>query len=276
MPVYNAQAYLEDSINSILEQSFKSFELIIINDGSTDNSLDLLGNYSDNRVQVINSEHDFIKSLNIGMTQARGQYIARMDADDIMLPYRLTMQYGYMEAHPEVDICGGWLETFGNETATTTMQQSLNQRDILSTMLLHCPLYHPTVMMKRSIIDNMPLIGNIRLCYKEDYIYAEDYKLWSDLAMSGYRFANIPEVLTMYRISKTQNTSRYLIQMQQTTIKIQGEYAEFFMEKMLEDNESYYNILNEMIDLHNKDILNFNQLRRILYILGSGLQDKQV
>lgn len=265
MPVYNAQAYLEESIHSILEQSFKSFELIIINDGSTDNSLDILDNYSNKRIQVINNEHDFIKSLNIGMTQARGRYIARMDADDIMLPDRLKVQYEFMESHPEIDICGGWLDAFGGRNGT--MQQPLAHNDIMSIMLLHNPLYHPTVMMRKRIVENMLLINNIRLCYKEEYIYAEDYKLWMDLAVEGYRFANIPKVLVKYRVSEAQNTNRYHREMLETTLKIQNEYIEHVMEKIFESDERFYELLNSMIELHNDDTLSFSDIEKMVYIL---------
>lgn len=102
MNMHNAAPYLRECVDSILAQTFDDFELIIVDDGSIDSSADIIRSYSDSRIHLISRSHDFISSLNTLLDHARGAYIARMDADDIMHPNRLQVQYDYLEAHPEV------------------------------------------------------------------------------------------------------------------------------------------------------------------------------
>ena len=112
--MYNAAPYIEDCLNSILQQTFGDFEVIIVDDGSNDGSAEIVENFSDNRIVLIKSEHDFIKSLNIALDNARGKYIARMDADDIMLPGRLKEEFEYLENHPKVAAVAGYRNLIGD------------------------------------------------------------------------------------------------------------------------------------------------------------------
>ena len=113
MPVYNAARYLTECIDSILAQTFTDFELLIVDDGSTDNSRDIVRSYHDKRIRLIENRHDYIGSLNKLLDEAKGKYIARMDADDVMMPYRLAAQFGYMEKHIEVGVLGGGFQQIG-------------------------------------------------------------------------------------------------------------------------------------------------------------------
>ena len=108
MPVYNGEKYLRESVDSILNQTFTDFELLIINDGSTDSSMEILNSYSDSRIRIVTNEVNLrlIKTLNKGIDLATGEYIARMDCDDIADPKRLEIQLQYMEKHPDVAVCG--------------------------------------------------------------------------------------------------------------------------------------------------------------------------
>ena len=100
MPVYNGARYLRECLDSILCQTFRNFELLIVDDGSTDDTCDIIRSYSDNRIRLIESRHDYIASCNLLLKEAKGKYLARMDADDIMMPDRLMAQYEYMEISP--------------------------------------------------------------------------------------------------------------------------------------------------------------------------------
>jgi len=106
MPVYNGEAYIGDAIESVLNQTFRDFELIIIDDGSTDATVSVIRRYEDSRIVLLKNGHDFIKALNTGLRMAKGKYIARMDADDLMHPQRLEVQYRTMEEHRDVVVCG--------------------------------------------------------------------------------------------------------------------------------------------------------------------------
>ena len=114
MPTYNASKYVSEAIESTLKQSFFDFEFIIVDDGSTDNTREIIRSYDDNRIKLVENEHNFIGSLNKGLELAGGKYIARMDADDIMHIDRLKIQYSIMEAKPEIDICSAWMAPFGD------------------------------------------------------------------------------------------------------------------------------------------------------------------
>ena len=117
MPAYNAEKYITEAIDSILFQTFKDFEFIIINDASTDSTKDIIESYKDPRIKLVNNEQNkgVAKSLNIGISVACGKYIARMDADDIALPERFQKQFDFMEQHPNIDVCGSWAKKTGNE-----------------------------------------------------------------------------------------------------------------------------------------------------------------
>lgn len=205
MPVFNAENYLHESIGSILSQTFTDFELIIIDDGSTDSSRDIVKSYPDNRIILIENPHNFIRSLNSGINVSRGKYIARMDADDCMLPHRLEIQYQYMEDNPDIDICGTWMETFGDRSQI--VKTSVKHDDIALHLLKGNSLCHPTVIMRKDALRRCKSYPNL---YQLKYIYAEDYKLWVDLIKNGLKFANTPEVLLQYRISQKQ-ASRIVI-----------------------------------------------------------------
>jgi glycosyltransferase involved in cell wall biosynthesis len=260
MPAYNASQYISESIESILNQTFYDFELIIIDDGSTDNSVEIIKSYHDHRIVLRENPHDFIHSLNTGIELSKGKYITRMDADDIMPPNRLEVQFRYMEDNQRIDVCGGWMETFGKNVSI--QKAPVNHEEILVGMLLNNCLFHPTVMLRRESIAKLPFFPHI---YKQEFIYAEDYKLWTDLAMFGLHFANIPEALVKYRLSETQNTSKFALRMHNCSIHIQSEYLEFVSEKLVKNDNELFGFVDQTIEFVNKNILKFSTLKQIIY-----------
>lgn len=271
MPVYNAQAYLNDSIPSILGQTFADFELIVIDDGSTDNSREIVRRYmeKDDRIILQENTHDFIRSLNTGIEIARGKYIARMDADDIMLSHRLETQFQYMETNCEIDVCGSWMECFGAVPYVVVMQQK--HEDIVSGMLLNSQMCHPTIIMRKSSLSKLPFFPNL---YNSEFIYAEDYKLWTDLAMAGLRFANIMEVLLKYRQSEGQNTNKFISHMVDSGLRARTEYVGIVSETLIRENDGLFEIIDAMIDFVNKDALKFDSMTQVIRDLYSHHLDK--
>ncbi|GHU87769.1 hypothetical protein FACS1894155_01340 [Bacteroidia bacterium] len=259
IPVYNVPTgYLQEAMDSILDQTFVDFELIIVDDGSTDDSISIIKSYNDNRIRLIQNNHDFIGSLNIGMTAARGKYIVRMDADDIMLPHRLQVQYEFMEKHPKIAVCGSWIEKFGNDERIVQLPGEHEQ--IVTSMLSSNPMAHPSVMIRKNVFEQLGME-----LYKREYPCAEDYKLWTDLALKGCHFANIPEVLLKYRCSEHQVTHTKWNTMLQSTQKIQAEYAEEIMEQIVSQEQRYMDLFNSLIDLSNEGLLHLNGLLNIVY-----------
>lgn len=245
LPVYNAEEYVDECISNILVQTYRKFELIVINDGSTDNSMKIISSFKDERIKIIENNHNFIESLNLGIKAANGEFIARMDADDIMLPNRLETQVKFMDTHPQIDICGSWAETF--YAKKYVMKMPVGHKAIVSSLLLNNILIHPTIIMRVSSISKFPEYPNL---YKANYIYAEDYKLWTEMSEAGYRFANIPKVLLKYRLSQKQVTYTKRKEMFHISSQIRLEYASYIM-KMISDKESemqhLFFLLNNLI-----------------------------
>lgn len=196
MSVYNGERYLEEAIESILGQTFQDFEFIIINDGSTDGTEEILTRYQqmDDRIRVYDQENlGLIAALNMGCQLARGKYIARMDADDVSLPERFSRQLSYMDAHPEVGILGTWTE-YIDESGRRSDRLHLPTAPSLIrwALLFGNPIAHGSVMMRLDVIRRLGF-------YHSDALYCEDYNLWSRASMVT-RIANFPEVLLRYRV----------------------------------------------------------------------------
>lgn len=200
MPVYNADNYLSESIESILSQSFNDFEFMIYNDGSSDNSDQIIRSYSDKRIRYFNFEQNIgiVYILNHGLKCSKGDYIARMDADDISMLTRFEEQVAFMEANPTVGICGTWFENFG--TITGIAKTPILEEEVQLSFFYGTPLGHPTVMMRRSMLEQF----NLR--YNNDFLYAEDYELF-ERASVHFPILNIPKVLLQYRKHPTQVTN---------------------------------------------------------------------
>lgn len=202
MCVYNGEMYLAEAIQSILSQTFTDFELLIVDDGSTDNSTAIIRQFADSRITVLTNEKNagLIFSLNKGISQCKGKYIARMDADDIALPHRLELQVDFMEKNEEIAICGAGVKEFYHDGRQHHHFYPVTFDDIKAESLFNSPFAHPTVMIRRQfILENA-------LSYSHDFKYAEDYQLWQALIKIG-KGENIPAFLLDYRVSQNGQTS---------------------------------------------------------------------
>ncbi len=201
MPVYNGEEYLRDAIKSILYQTFKDFELLIINDGSSDQSEEIIKSFIDHRIHLIKNERNLgmVDTLNIGIKEARGKYIARMDQDDISLPSRLKKQYDFMENNPEIGISGSWVKKIGKKKNFISKYYT-EHNELSAYLLFGTPFAHPTIIMRKAIIEPNNLF------YNPEYKNAEDIELWSR-AFAVTKITNFPEVLLYYR-SHSKSTSQ--------------------------------------------------------------------
>lgn len=218
MPCYNDALYLNESVDSILAQSLRDFELLIVDDGSTDDCVRIIQSYKDPRIRLLRNNHDFIGSLNLLLEEARGKYIARMDADDMMLPDRLLIQFNYLETHPDLDILGGGMEYFGSQEGVflpLVRERRLRLEDFREMNMVA----HPTVMIRRDALTRCPLK------YEQEYMYAEDYKLWITALQGGLSVDNLRTILLRYRISPKQNSSRFHIRQKAVVKQLQEEIA---------------------------------------------------
>ena len=194
MPVYNAGVYLSQAIESVLQQTFTDFEFLIIDDGSTDDSYKIASAFSDARIRLIRLDRNMglVNALNLGLNTARGEFIARMDADDISLPDRLSKQVHFLDVNPAIAVCGTWLKTFA-ETKNSLWAVPLNHDAIHARLLFGSAVFHATVLMRKALLNEHVLR------YVEGFPYAEDYELWSRCVLTC-RLANMSDVLYYYRI----------------------------------------------------------------------------
>jgi glycosyl transferase domain protein len=226
IPCYNCEKYVEKAVTSIIEQSYSNLEILVIDDGSTDNTGSILQELAqkDSRIRYIKNETNLklIKTLNKGIDLCRGKYIARMDADDISLPTRIVKQVNFLEKHPDIGIVGTYTKNFGANNRTWKMKT--RDKFIRAHLFFNTCFAHPSVMIRTSVLrDN-------HLYYDTNYLHAEDYKLWCDIAQYT-KLANIPEILLYYRINQNQISNKYSKEQKETAQKIREEYINDFLAK---------------------------------------------
>jgi len=245
MPVYNAEKYLVESIESILNQSLKNFEFIIINDGSKDKSLGIIKKYAkkDKRIILLNNSRNLglQKTLNKGLEVARGKYVARMDADDISLPKRLEIQFNYMEDHLEIFLVGSSAIVIdGNGNRLGIFKKFNNSSRIKKKLRKVNCIVHPSVMFR-----------NNQIAYREKFKTSEDYDLYLRIISSGKKITNLSDPLLMYRITSGSFVS---------TMPNQSFYfnkaKEFYKQRLKEGRDEYNNLTppRKINKISNKDL----------------------
>lgn len=198
MPIYNVEKYLREAMDSMLSQTFTDFELICLDDCSPDHSTEILDGYSDPRIVRYRGKKNvgLANILNIGMDMARGEYIARMDSDDISLPNRLQVQVDYLGSHPEIDLVSVGMQQFGR--TNSRMRYNNYTEDIKFNALFFSPILHASSMWrKKSFAD---------LHFRQEQVPSEDYDLWTRALVAGVKMRNIPDILYRYRMHNTQAT----------------------------------------------------------------------
>jgi glycosyltransferase involved in cell wall biosynthesis len=230
MPAHNAAGTLDEAVCSILEQTWQNFEFIIVDDGSTDETPSKLEGYEklDTRVRVYRQEKEgMIAALNRGCRLARGDYIARMDADDISLPRRIETQREFLKGHPEIGIVGTWVSRMDEKGAIIgESRPSPNPRVLKWEHFFGICVIHPTVLMRRQILEELGF-------YSTDAVHAEDRDLWLR-ASAITEFSNIPEILFNYRVWRKSTSKLRRREYLENAIKL----AAFFIGDFLKDNPS--------------------------------------
>lgn len=198
---YNTyQPYFVQAIDSILEQSYGNFELILVDDGLSDENRSFLASINDSRMRIIVNDENLGQSVSVNkaIRAAKGKYIARMDTDDISLPNRLWTQVAYMEDNPECVACGGLVETTDRNRVLPVSYPDMESRII--GLFFACDMIHPTMMIRRSALEEFGI------CYDEKQLYAQDYMIWIDLLKCG-QLGLINDILLKYRIHGNQISS---------------------------------------------------------------------
>jgi len=206
IPVYNGEKYVRETLDSCMDQTYQNIEIIIVDDESKDNTLDILKEYEkkDNRIQVISvsKQNGLGNVINIGIRQSKGEYIARMDEDDVMYPTRLEKQVEYLNNNPKCVAVGGQIDIIDAQSKITGHREYANEdKDIKKNMFLFQPFAHPAVTLRRSAVEAVGL-------YPENMWKVEDVKFFFLLSKQG-EFHNIQDTVIKYRMTfDTQSQSK--------------------------------------------------------------------
>ena len=239
MSAYNAEKYIKEAINSVLNQTFKDFEFIIINDGSTDSTKNIILSYKDSRIRLIENKENIglTKSLNKGLRVAKGEYIARVDVDDPSMPERFEKQVSFLDRHKDMAVVGSWTQVINEETRKTyVLKNSCNPAIIKWAYIFKNQIVHSSSLFRKKAIKEAGY-------YNERYKYAQDFDLWFRVSRK-YKMANIPKVLTKHRIHSKSVTGI------PETHKIQKQ----FVLEIISNNVNYY------INLNRKDFKVLNDM----------------
>lgn len=216
MPVYNAAPHLREAIDSVLAQTFTDFELLLLDDGSSDGGAAVLASYAgDPRVRVLPSPTNLglIATLHRGFAAARAPLIARMDADDVCAPDRFARQVAFLREHADVDIVGSAIRFVGNTAQPWVFTFPSEHEQIRVAMLFYCPLAHPSLMFRRSLVDEGLMV------FDDAFRHAEDLHLWSRLLLRR-RAANLPQSLLDYRLHGGQVSSGQASAQYQASLRV--------------------------------------------------------
>lgn len=284
MTNYNTpESFLREAIDSVLGQTYSNFEFIIVDDCSTDDSLEVIDSYADPRIKIIKNDKNIglTKSLNKAMKIASGEYIARMDSDDICYPKRFEKQVEFLNTNQDIVVCGTWARLFGTwkkeQYAKDTVCRSIPEREIYRIMLLFGN--YPNIV-HASAMFNHNLLRKYEIKYNEKYIYAQDYRMWVECS----KYANcaiVSEILMNIRVRDGSITTGKRTTQKDCALKIMQEqlqelnlvldentleFHENFLNKRLEYNIEYRNWIEKIIDANKVNkVYNQKLLMNILW-----------
>lgn len=282
LPVYNCAAYVSDTIYSILNQTIQDFEILVIDDCSTDNTVDIIQNFEDKRIFILLKKQNMglIDSLNIGFKQAKGKYIARMDGDDINHLQRFEKQLNILQNNSGIKVCGCWLQEFGDRDKIIKHKEFHDQ--IVASLLVSCSMSLGSVMMCKEWSSSFKFDSTKK--------HVEDYDLWSRVSWEG-KLYNIQEVLYFYRRHNSQVSRLFLSLQREGDIKIKlflfkkikfdrNKYTDCFIEKMLsetqvitvKDFKKYREWLGNIIKLNQKQrVFEPTEFKKVMHEMQTAL-----
>ncbi|MFZ2190150.1 MAG: glycosyltransferase [Candidatus Magasanikiibacteriota bacterium] len=229
MPFYNDEKYLEETVESILVQTFVDFEFIIINDYSKDKSGEIIKKYlSDQRIRYFNNLENkgIVDNTNMAIEKARAEFIAIVDHDDLSDPTRLQKEFDFLTNNPDYALVSSfvkYIDSVGKEIGFST--QSISNEDIRKDIFLHCPFWNPACMFRKSVWQE---VGK----YRKQYELCQDYDLLFRIVYSGYKVANLPEFLLKYRIHVTNASFKRVRELEKKCYHLRIEMVKKFNLKL--------------------------------------------
>jgi glycosyltransferase involved in cell wall biosynthesis len=267
IPVYNAGAFIRDTVDSVLSQTFPDFELLLLDDSSTDRSVEIIKSYNDARIRLVSCPHHFINTLNTGLESVNSKYLALLDHDDLMIPNRLKVQYEFMETNPDIDACGGYYYSFGRYSWETKVP--LEHNEIIQTLLSYCCMLNTTGFVR------MESLRTHGIRYRKGYSFSADYKFWSEIAKAG-KITNLPKILAIHRVHNQQTSTRYAEKCRKGANKVKLEMLEYFLSHLKKGNQLAEKIDREFFpvieELGQMGIFSENVFFQFMYELIVGLR----
>jgi glycosyltransferase involved in cell wall biosynthesis len=224
MPVWNGEKFIAAAVDSLLAQTFNDFELLVIDDGSTDRTPEILRTYNDPRIRVLRLDHvGIVVALNYGLSQAKAEWIARLDADDLSLPRRLELQWHALNHNSQAVLCHTAVTYFGEDNLTVGNARLPRTRSFMALRLCYqCPIVHSTVLFKKSVAL---AVGG----YLPEERHAEDFSLWGRMLEQG-EFIGLPEKLVRFRLHAQSISQKNLAAQQALARQIGTLHCRKFMQ----------------------------------------------
>ncbi len=229
MPVYNGTRHLKEAIESVLAQTYRNFLFLIIDDKSTDGSVDLIKTYSDKRIQLVQNDKNIgqTATLNKGLNLALGEYIARLDQDDICFPTRLQEQIDFLDNNRNVAVIGSWTQVIDEKSNPTGKMESVISSSghyIFELLQKHGTIAHPSVMLRKKVIDSL---GG----YDAQFPLAEDFDLWVRTVQAGHDLRILEKPLIYYRRHSNQQTNQKLDIQKESARKAHKRFIESYLDR---------------------------------------------
>lgn len=257
----DVEDHIAESIESVLNQSFPDFELVVVICDSSDSIRSVISSYKDRRIRLIESKTDYVESLNLGLNSSKGKYVVHMHADDLMHIDRLKINYSTMEESSEITVCGNWVYMFG---------EKMNKRILNETVagLIERPLLR--MILDDTIFDRSPMIRNSFITKHElsyqNYVYAEDFKLSADIANLGGTFYMETQPLLYKRMDDTKILRKHRLQKLNTLFKIKKGMLDMFCIK----NQEYpalVSLCNSYYELAKQGLITHNEIFQVISTL---------
>lgn len=261
--VYNRARYIGECVESILAQDFQDFEIVVADDHSDDGTIEILRQMAvkDKRIRIIaNQRHRFIETLNMAMDEAQGEYIARIDSDDVMISERLDRQVAILDQDPTLTVCTSWYKVLGTQPIPVENRSGMIVRPF-SHLLMGNFLTNPTSMIRRSFLIQH------QLRYHEDYIFSEDYKLWSEIARLGGGFYIIPERLTYYRFHDEQLSVKHCDVQTESAFKVRNDILNEMVYNMNIEDSRVEKLFSLLASYNEEEVLSADTIFLICYEL---------
>lgn len=263
MPIFNCELYIREAVESILNQRYTDFEFLIIDDASTDATLSIIKSFSDSRITIIEKpiNSGYTNSLNSGLKLAKGKYIARMDGDDISYPERFAKQIAFLEANPEVIVCGTTYKIVGNNKSITIPE---NHEEIKIGLLWGNCIMHPSVMIRKKVLEDYSIQ------YDTTKEPAEDYDMWVRLLSFG-KLHNLQEILLEYRLYGNQVSRKRAEEQKKNDVSAKFQLLHYLS---IQWDDKEYEFLERNFRKTNriefKDLKIFKQIQNKLAIANSA------